>query len=196
MHASYFAYFKRFPDLKWHMSEPASLEEVGIRGHKSGLLCKVRQRDREAGRDGVLLGQRDSPAVFELAEQVLWQPSRSVPAHRASSGSLSHSNTLIWCWVLLPCHLGAGFCQRHSGPWENEDVRTCSCPKEYKSWMRNKLHVVCLFFFPTETFLCMLCMLFSPNQKPLTTQNKPDVVSVQHKGTADYRAHFLPNTYF
>lgn len=165
MHTSYFAYFKRFPDLKWHMSEPASLEEVGIRGRKSGLLCKVRQRDSEAGRDGVLLGQRDSPAVFELAEQVLWQPSRSVPAHRASSGSLSHSNTLIWCWVLLPCHLRAGFCQRHSGPWENKDVRTCSCPKEYKSWMRNKLHVVWFFFFSNRNIFVHVVHVILPKSE-------------------------------
>lgn len=56
-----------------NVCESASLEKVGVRGYKSGLLCKGRQFDSEASRDSVVLGQRDNPTVFEqkLQEQAL-----------------------------------------------------------------------------------------------------------------------------
>jgi len=48
-----------------NVSESASLDKVGVKGHKSGLLCNGKQRDSEAGRGSVLLGQKDSPIISE-----------------------------------------------------------------------------------------------------------------------------------
>ena len=48
-----------------NVSESASLEKVGVRGHKCGLPHKGKQCDSEAGRDSVLLGERDNPTVAE-----------------------------------------------------------------------------------------------------------------------------------
>lgn len=60
-----------------NVSESASLEKVGVRGHKSGLPHKGRQCDSEAGRDSVLLGERDNPTVAEQELQ-----SKSHDSHR------------------------------------------------------------------------------------------------------------------